>query len=359
MGQTPMSTNSTRGGAAALLIVVSALSLGAQSTEPVRARTRDSSAVMQVFLMSKGRIDTINMLMRSFEEVRAGSPMWDSVRKKIDALTLMPSRFEFRRPINPSTRLKGWIGFNAGGVPRHEEIRADGQVFITYFAYPTIVTVDGQSPAERAGIMPGDTLIAYNGMDVVGRALNLTQLLIPERKLGVTVRRDGEMKDFSVKVARTPDRIGVRRMEFDREVPVFPSEAERGRVEEEVRRAFPSGGARGGGAVVAATGFPPVIGNRMFFISPNGVLGASVSTVGPALAKVLRLETGVLVNDVPDGTPAWKSGLRTGDVIVNVGGEPVASLNQLRELIIMRAPERAVPLRIIRDKKPQDLNVTW
>ena len=94
-------------------------------------------------------------------------------------------------------------------------------------------------------------------------------------------------------------------------------------------------------------------------ISPNGVLGASVSAVGPALAKILRLETGVLVNDVSEDTPAWKSGLRTGDVIINVGGQSVASLNQLRELIIMRAPEHAVPLRIIRDKKAQDLNVTW
>ncbi|HEV8496796.1 MAG TPA: PDZ domain-containing protein [Gemmatimonadaceae bacterium] len=359
MRHTPMSTNSTRGGAAALLIVVGALSLGAQSSGPVPARTRDSSAVMQVFLMTKGRIDTINMLMRSFEEVRAGSPMWDSVRKKIDALTLMPSRFEFRRPINPSTRLRGWIGVNAGGVPRHEEIRADGQVFITYFAYPTIVAVDGQSPAERAGIMPGDTLIAYNGMDVVGRALNLTRLLIPERKLGVTVRRDGEMKDFSVTVATAPDRVSIRRMAFDDDLPMWSSDAERGRVETEVGRAFSGGGARGRGAIIASPGFPPVIGNRMFVISPNGVLGASVSAVGPALAKILRLETGVLVNDVSEDTPAWKSGLRTGDVIINVGGQPVASLNQLRELIIMRAPEHAVPLRIIRDKKAQDLNVTW
>jgi serine protease Do len=97
----------------------------------------------------------------------------------------------------------------------------------------------------------------------------------------------------------------------------------------------------------------------MLIISPNGVLGASVLTVGPALAKALGLETGVLMNDVPEDTPAWKSGLRTGDVIVNVSGQPVTSLNQLREMILVRAAERAVPLRIIRDKKPQDVNVKW
>jgi hypothetical protein len=37
----------------------------------------------------------------------------------------------------------------------------------------------------------------------------------------------------------------------------------------------------------------------------------------------------------------------------------VASLNQLREMILMRAAERALPLRIIRDNKPQDVNVKW
>src|SRR5205085_9708837 len=175
-------------------------------------------------------------LMRSFEESPHGSVMWDSVRKQIEAL--MPSRGEFRRTMNPSTPLKGWIGINAGGVPRHEVIR-EGQYLITYFDHPTIVTVDGQSPAERAGIMPGDRLIAYNGTDVVGRPLNLSQLLIPEKKLGVTVRRDGETKEFAVTVAKAPERVYVRRQDFG-ELPMLPPDAERGRVEE-VRRAFSAG----------------------------------------------------------------------------------------------------------------------
>jgi membrane-associated protease RseP (regulator of RpoE activity) len=350
-----MLTNTSRGGAAALFAIISAVSLGAQSAGPVPARTRDSSAVVQVFLMTKGRIDTITTLMRSFEESPHGSFMWDSVRKQIEAL--MPTRVEFRRTMNPSMPLKGWIGINVGGVPRHEVIR-EGQYLITYFDHPTIVTVDGQSPAERAGIMPGDRLIAYNGTDVVGRALNLSQLLIPEKKLGVTVRRDGETKEFAVTVAKAPERVYLRRQDFG-ESPMLPPDDERARVEE-IRRAFPAGGARiGQGMITAAPGVPPVVGNRMFVISPNGVLGATVSTIGPALARALKLETGVLVNDVPEETPAWKGGLRAGDVIINVAGQPVASLNQLRELVIMRAPERVVPLRIIRDKKPQDVSVTW
>ena len=40
---------------------------------------------------------------------------------------------------------------------------------------------------------------------------------------------------------------------------------------------------------------------RLFTINPNGMFGASVSAVGPELAKKLNLEQGVLINDVPEG----------------------------------------------------------
>lgn len=346
-----------RGGAAALFTFLGALPLGAQSGGVLASRGRDSSAVVQILVMSRARIDTINALMRSFEEARPGSAQWDSVRKQIEAL--MPARIEMRRSekIGFAMTPKGWIGINAGGVPVQEEMRPDGH-YLTYFDHPRIVTVDGQSPAQRAGILPGDMLIAYNGLDVVGRPLNLGQLLVPDKKLAVTVRRDGETKEFAVTVARTPDRVYERRIDFDRALPLLPGDGERIAATLE-RGLLPSGV---GGRVsrnMIARGGDPDIGNHLFVISPNGVLGASVSTIGPALAKVLKLETGVLVNDVPEETVAWKGGLRTGDVIVNVGGQPVASLNQLRALIMLRAAERAVPLRIIRDKKPQDVNVTW
>lgn len=358
MRDTLMATNFSRGGAAAIFTFLGALPLGAQGAVVRPSRIRDSSAVVQVLVMTKGRIDTINTLMRSFEDARPGSAQWDSVRKQIEAL--MPARVEFRRSekIGMAMTPTGWIGINAGGVPVYEEIRSDGH-YVTYFDYPQIVTVDGQSPAQRAGILPGDVLIAYNGLDVVRRPLNLGQLLVPDKKLAVTVRRDGETKEFSLMVARTPDRIIDRRKNFDHALPMFPGDGDRERVEATLQRNLMPGGLAGTMSGRVFMRGDPEIGNRMFVISPNGVLGASLSTVGPALAKVLKLEMGVLVNDVPEETVAWRSGLRTGDVIVNVAGQPVASLNQLRELILLRAAERAVPLRIIRDKKAQDVNVTW
>jgi len=354
MGYAPMRMSLSRGGAAAFFTILVALPLAAQSGT-AGSRTRDSSGVVQVMVWTKGRVDTIKTLMRSFDEARPGSPIWDSVRKQIEAL--MPSRVEFRRTLNPTLAPRGWIGIVTDGVPGQEEFRPDG-VYQTYFAHPTIVTVDGQSPAQRAGIMPGDVLIAYNGLDIVGRPFNLTQLLVPDKKLGVTVRRDGATKDFAVTVAKATERVAVRRKEFNQEPGMLPPEFEREQVEAALERAQP-GGRVGTARIIAGPELPIGFGTRMFFIAPNGVLGASVLTVGPALAKVLKLETGVLVTDVPEETPAWKSGLREGDVIVNVAGQPVASLNQLRGLVAVHANERAVPLRIIRDKKPQDVTVKW
>ena len=101
MGYAPMFTNLSRGGAAALFtIIVVALPLGAQSGAVAPSRIRDTSGVVEIRVMTKARLDTIRTLMRSFEDARPGTVMWDSVRKQIEAL--MPTRLEFRRTTNPA-----------------------------------------------------------------------------------------------------------------------------------------------------------------------------------------------------------------------------------------------------------------
>jgi serine protease Do len=98
---------------------------------------------------------------------------------------------------------------------------------------------------------------------------------------------------------------------------------------------------------------------RTMFLSPNGAFGAILSTVNPELARTLKLETGVLVNEVTDETPASTSGLRAGDVIVSVAGQSVASLPALQEVLKIRRADRTVVLELIRDKKPRKVTVSW
>jgi S1-C subfamily serine protease len=81
-------------------------------------------------------------------------------------------------------------------------------------------------------------------------------------------------------------------------------------------------------------------------ITPNGVFGASVSTVSGELGRMLNLKAGVLVNDVPEDSPAFRAGLRTGDVITGVGDQPIVSLYELRQRVLLLSRARAIPLQV-------------
>ena len=117
---------------------------------------------------------------------------------------------------------------------------------VRYFDYPSIVSVDQNSPAQRAGIVPGDTLVAYDGVNVVNHLFNLTQMLTPDRKLAVTVRRGGENKDYSVIVGRAPVRMIVPSDGTRQEMPPIPGDP---RVER-VPRGSGGDGPRAGPVIV-------------------------------------------------------------------------------------------------------------
>ena len=66
---------------------------------------------------------------------------------------------------------------------------------------------------------------------------------------------------------------------------------------------------------------------------------------------------GALVTDVTDG-PAKKAGMRVGDVIVEFNGKPVKSSDELVAMVSGTAPGTTVPVKVMRAKKAQTLNVT-
>src|SRR5690242_18135877 len=90
----------------------------------------------------------------------------------------------------------------------------------------------------------------------------------------------------------------------------------------------------------------------------RGLLGVSMYTVTPDIAKSLGLKNyeGALVSQVVDGSPAQKAGIRTGDVITSVNGQPVKSNGELRNAIgLMRVGDK-VEIGVLREGKP--LHVT-
>jgi serine protease Do len=92
----------------------------------------------------------------------------------------------------------------------------------------------------------------------------------------------------------------------------------------------------------------------------RGWLGVSIQDVTPDLAKEFgaAANTGALVGDVLEDSPASKAKLERGDIITAYNGVPVRDSNHLRGLVAETPPGTTARLSVLRDKKPLDLNVT-
>jgi serine protease Do len=92
----------------------------------------------------------------------------------------------------------------------------------------------------------------------------------------------------------------------------------------------------------------------------RGYLGLYPQDVTPALAKEFGLSKpgGALVSGLKPDAPAARAGLKNGDVILELNGQPIESANDLRLRISQTAPGSSVKLEISRSGKTQDVDVT-
>lgn len=89
-------------------------------------------------------------------------------------------------------------------------------------------------------------------------------------------------------------------------------------------------------------------------------LGIQVSEVTPGLAEQFGLQTssGVLVQAVGSGTAAAKAGLRPGDVIVELGGQAIHTVDDLFSTLRRHKPGDTVKLTVLRGGQRKQLEVT-
>jgi len=92
----------------------------------------------------------------------------------------------------------------------------------------------------------------------------------------------------------------------------------------------------------------------------RGYIGVGIEDVTPELAQQFGLKenTGVLISSVQPNTPGARAGLKRGDIILKVNGEPVSSRNDLRLRISQTAPGTPVDLTIWRDGSSRNVKVT-
>jgi len=91
----------------------------------------------------------------------------------------------------------------------------------------------------------------------------------------------------------------------------------------------------------------------------RGWLGVSIQPVTPAVARTFGLSKpqGALVGDVTAGSPAEKSAIQRGDIILAMDGEPIAETRTLSFGVAMKAPGTTVMLKVFRDHREMSIAV--
>src|SRR5207244_1820556 len=164
-------------------------------------------------------VDRIDSLIRLQDSTAIGSPEYVRINRELNAtihamlppglisgdsgtlrIMLAPEapgqpRFTVARKA-PNVEPRGWLGIHTDGV-YSEWVEPNGHYY-QYFVYPLVVSVDPNSPAAKAGVQFGDSLLAYNGTDLRGHVFNFTKLIVPGQTLKMTLRRDGDTKDISL-----------------------------------------------------------------------------------------------------------------------------------------------------------------
>jgi Do/DeqQ family serine protease len=91
----------------------------------------------------------------------------------------------------------------------------------------------------------------------------------------------------------------------------------------------------------------------------RGWFGVTVQEVTPELAQSLGLASarGALVNEVIKGSPAEKAGVKQGDVIVAIDGQPVSNTASMRFQISEVVPGATMKVKVVRDGRERVIPV--
>ena len=91
----------------------------------------------------------------------------------------------------------------------------------------------------------------------------------------------------------------------------------------------------------------------------RGWLGVAIQDISEELAESFNLDEarGLLVSEVQKDSPAEKSGVEQGDVIVELDGTELANVNDLRNRIALIIPGTEAKLTVIRNGKEKNIDV--
>jgi C-terminal processing protease CtpA/Prc len=194
-------------------------------------------------------------------------------------------------------------------------------------------------PAAEAGVRAGDVIVAINGTEVTGRegkgeaareVVSLVREMEPESKVKLRVMRDGKPKDIEVTARPMARRYFDFRTApgFDPPDPPDPPDP--------ADPAFP------------AMPFDFMQGWR------GGLSGMELATLTPGLGSYFGVDKGVLVLRAPSDD---RYKLKDGDVILSIDGREPTSGTHATRILRSYQPGEKLTLRIMRDRKAQNVEV--
>lgn len=197
-----------------------------------------------------------------------------------------------------------------------------------------------ESPAEKAGLLSGDVIIRFNGESVTSRRkLNrMIAEVAPDHRADLTVLRNGTEVQIPITIGKRPvPELFTGNLEFPKmnipkvDMPLLETITPRGNK-----------------------------GNKVIWrVSSRRSIGVGVSPVTKQLANYFGIKggQGLLVNRVSKDSPADRSGLRAGDVIIEINGKKASRTQDLIRSIY-EEKEGDISLTVIRDRNRQTITVT-
>jgi membrane-associated protease RseP (regulator of RpoE activity) len=193
-----------------------------------------------------------------------------------------------------------------------------------------IVEVTEDGPADRAGLKVGDVVVAVEGQEL-DPDRDLAELIAghkPGDRVTLEVRESGgsgqDSRQVTVELGEHPQREGVAYL---------------------------------GVSFVPAPGFGLHWEGRSFDCDETGCGEWPFGGRGMPFSGNVPLERGAIVQSVVEDSPASDAGLRSGDVITAIDGEPVEAPGALSETIGALEPGDEITLTVYRSEGEEELQI--
>jgi membrane-associated protease RseP (regulator of RpoE activity) len=226
-----------------------------------------------------------------------------------------------------TTTVRGWLGVS--GLACNCTVQTGGTPVWEFRSEPRVIELAAGSPAA-AVLRPGDMIVAVDGVPITteqaGRRFGAPE---PSTPMVLTIRRNGGLQDVRI----TPDAVCEGDARLEPATPMAPSRLV-------PLRTPPAGAAATGARPRAATRAPTPLGRVVpsaGLVRPPGQprqgwfgFGIRCSHCGweqgdnDPLPRWSFTESPEL-EQVADGSPADRAGLRAGDVLAEIDGVPLVS----------------------------------